>query len=259
MVQNFAAFQQFSRIGSGGNTSHRGPEVPRSEVSCAICAQKDFVEHRYKLKLFREPPDAVAHKLHQGDSVLSGGESDGEAGTALLSLSNPASHRTLLQHRGVYYLQSPEAVHQILDVERYSKRWPLIPPAELHASSVQHPSHSDWRWLLHSRRVPVLPPQDLAAMYAAQPSDGRPPCAGIGDEQRCVFACWDCLIDLAGKQPKMPINACVNDNWIGRERSHVRAASQATKMLASLANPLRPRRRSGCAGEGLRRQHDLLC
>ena len=32
----------------------------------------------------------------------------------------------------------------------------------------------------------------------------------------------------------MPINACANDNWIGRERLHVRSASWATKMLASL-------------------------
>ena len=32
----------------------------------------------------------------------------------------------------------------------------------------------------------------------------------------------------------MPINACANDNWIGRERLHVREASLATKMLASL-------------------------
>ena len=31
MVQNFAAFQQFSRIGSGGNTFSSRPEVPRSE------------------------------------------------------------------------------------------------------------------------------------------------------------------------------------------------------------------------------------
>ena len=32
----------------------------------------------------------------------------------------------------------------------------------------------------------------------------------------------------------MPLNACANDNWVGRERRHVRAASQATTMLASL-------------------------
>ena len=32
----------------------------------------------------------------------------------------------------------------------------------------------------------------------------------------------------------MPIDACANDNWIGRERVHVREASLGTKMLASL-------------------------
>ena len=31
MVQTFAAFQQFSRIGSGGNTFSSRPDVPRSE------------------------------------------------------------------------------------------------------------------------------------------------------------------------------------------------------------------------------------
>jgi len=56
-------------------------------------------------------------------------------------------------------------------------------------------------------------------------------------------------MDLAGKQPKMPINACVNDNWIGRERSHVRAASQATKMLASLGRCCWKQIRLGRAGD----------
>ena len=56
-------------------------------------------------------------------------------------------------------------------------------------------------------------------------------------------------MDLAGKQPKMPINACVNDNWIGRERSHVRVASQATKMLASLGRCCWKQIRLGRAGD----------
>jgi hypothetical protein len=42
------------------------------------------------------------------------------------------------------------------------------------------------------------------------------------------------MADLAAKKPKLPANACVNDNWVGRERLHVRLASKATKMLASL-------------------------
>ena len=32
----------------------------------------------------------------------------------------------------------------------------------------------------------------------------------------------------------MPLNGLTNDNWIGREKVHVREASKATKMLASL-------------------------
>jgi hypothetical protein len=140
-----------------------------------------------------------------------------------------ASQPDLTKHGDVYYLQSPELVHALLDVERYAKRWPLIPPEELHASSVQHPNNVQWRWLLHSRRVPVK------SSGASLPgTDTRPPCAGIGDEFGIVFCCWDCLVDIAARKPKMPLNACANDNWIGRERRHVREASQATKMLASL-------------------------
>ena len=41
-------------------------------------------------------------------------------------------------------------------------------------------------------------------------------------------------MDIAAKKPEMPVNACANDNWLGRERVHVREASTATKVLASL-------------------------
>ena len=76
-----------------------------------------------------------------------GDVSEGEADAARM--------RALLNHRGVYCLQSLELVQKLLDVERYRQRWPLIPVDELHASSVQHPKHAEWRWLMHSRRVPV--------------------------------------------------------------------------------------------------------
>ena len=69
--------------------------------------------------------------------------------------ANARPARTLVKHRGVYYLQAPELVQQLLDVDRYRQRWPLIPYEQLHASRVQHPEHPEWRWLLHSRRVPV--------------------------------------------------------------------------------------------------------
>ena len=40
-------------------------------------------------------------------------------------------------------------------------------------------------------------------------------------------------MDIITKKPKMPVNACANDNWIGRERAHVREESTATKGLAA--------------------------
>ena len=95
----------------------------------------------------------------------------------------------LVKHGDVYYLQSPEAVNALLKVARYAFRWPLIPAVELHASSVQHPLHPEWRWLLHVKRVPVKPDADGGPCGAAQPADERPRCAGIGDENALVWTC----------------------------------------------------------------------
>ena len=100
------------------------------------------------------------------------------------------AHR-LLRRDGVYYMQAPEAAHAFLNVERYAERWPLIPEEELHASSVQHPRHPGWHWLLHSRRVPVLPCKAAAEVVA----DARPACAGIGDSTAQVWSC--CVVLLA--------------------------------------------------------------
>ena len=146
---------------------------------------------------------------------------------------------TLLKHCGAYYIQSPDKVQKLLNVERYAERWPLIRGEELHGSSVEHPEHPEWRWLLHTRRVPIhentrqgnAPLRDSTVANAEQ----RPPCAGVGDAGGFVWACWGCLSCVADKNPRMPLNALVNDNWLGREKKHVREASVATKMLASLA------------------------
>ena len=35
-----------------------------------------------------------------------------------------------------YFLPNPKEVQKLLAVERYEQRWPLIPAAELHSSSV---------------------------------------------------------------------------------------------------------------------------
>ena len=65
MVQNFSHFQQFSRPGAKGNTFARVPEVPRCEAACALCQQKDFIEHRHKLSLFSAHPRRAPRGLSQ--------------------------------------------------------------------------------------------------------------------------------------------------------------------------------------------------
>ena len=44
-------------------------------------------------------------------------------------------------------------IHKLLDVQRYSNRWPKIPKHELFASSIHHPYVPEWRWLLHTKRL----------------------------------------------------------------------------------------------------------
>ena len=148
----------------------------------------------------------------------------------------------LLRVRGEYYLQNPAKVAELLAVERYRQRWPLIPAEELHASSVQHPEQSSWRWLLHTRRVPVMAEnaaQRLVAEAAgrdgaAEPVEETPRCAGVGDANVASWVCWDCLVDLSGARPRLPLYSLANDNWIGRERVEVREASEATRWLSCL-------------------------
>jgi hypothetical protein len=223
MVQNFAHFQQYSHPGAGSCIFSERPPVPRSEAACAICARLDWKEHRVKLNLFAKPPaEFDANAGEDGDDA-----SDADENTTA-ALMKPR----VVWSDGVAYLQNPKRVQELFSVERYQERWPLIPHEELHASSIQHPDNPSWRWLLHSRRVPVLPNSG-----APQPAAGDadlPPCAGIGDASMPVWSCRDCVHDLCGAHPKMPLNAVANDNWIGREKLLVRNATRATHWLSCL-------------------------
>ncbi len=246
-MQNSAHFQQFSRPDAKGNTFAPGMEVPRCEAACVVCQQKDFVEHRHKLSLFADPPAHGARGAPQPAMAYKASASDALSEEEAPMISRPLVHigaaqPALAQHGEVYYLQSPEHVHALLDVERYAQRWPLIPVEELHASSNQHPTHPQWRWPLHVCRVPVV-------RGSTQTAASPPRCAGIGEVDAVVFCCWDCLADIADKKPKMPVNACANDSWIGRERTHVREASAATNMLASLGRACWKQLRLGRRGD----------
>ena len=85
MVQSFVHFQQFSRPGAKGNTFARTPEVPRCEAACALCQQKDFIEHRHKLALFATPPPTAVCTLASDDA-----QDEDTAAVSDLTLSPPA-------------------------------------------------------------------------------------------------------------------------------------------------------------------------
>ena len=85
---------------------------------------------------------------------------DDEASEADISSDEeaPATERRggkLLKDEDGYYVADPHKIHQLLDVSKYIEAWPLIPIEELHASSVQHPTYPQYRWLLNTRRVPA--------------------------------------------------------------------------------------------------------
>ena len=156
-------------------------------------------------------------------------EEDG--GQANASASQHSAPRTLIlvADDGKFCLGPREKVHPILDVQRYVARWPLIPTAELHASSVQHPDDIDMRWLLHTSRVKCT----------AEPTpDSRPRCAGVGDKAATVWCCKLCIHNLCTQKPRMPPLALSNDLWLGRHHPLFREATLATRMLASSARLL---------------------
>ena len=119
---------------------------------------------------------------------------------------------------------SPQAVGRlhshIFDVYRYSRLWPLIPLAELLASTVEHPTGKDkagraWRWLLNTKMVPSRLGPDTV-----------------------VDVCMACSQSLTRKVPQMPKFALANSLWIGREpvvfRSQGKKLSPMTFLLLSL-------------------------
>ena len=110
---------------------------------------------------------------------------------------------------------NPDAVWKFLSVERYKQRWPLIPEAELLASSV---SVSDSfgqkvQVLLHKRRV-----------------DGDMTC---GNSPASV--CRDCYYAFSPKHPKLCKFSLANDLWLGRPDPLLWQANMTHEMCLALA------------------------
>ena len=204
----------------------------RCEVACVVCARKDWLENRYPVYLWREATDKRTLTELQYTS----------SGTS-----------TFLSCGDTLCFGSREKINEHLSTDGYMDRRPLIPVAELLASSVLHPADHSMAWLLHTRRTPVLPDSRMARCNSgAQPVSqegrhgsaehpavldvGAPACAGIGDPDRTAHICFDCASCLCvdDKLIKMPEFALANDLWLGRERTALQTGSLGLRMLLGL-------------------------
>ena len=137
----------------------------------------------------------------------------------------------LLKDEDGFYVINADKINKLLDVNKYIEAWPLIPKEELHASSVQHPSHPEYRWLLNTRRVPVQAP----SLGSAATEQELPKCAGVGIKDRPLWLCKSCTTALCRPEPIMPFFALANWNWGGRLHPLYYNLSIATKALLGSA------------------------
>ena len=146
--------------------------------------------------------------------------------------SNGPSSRTASRHRPLR-VQNVAQVNKILCVRRYAERWPLIPKAELFASSIVHPSFPDMKWLLHTRVVALQP--DTFGFRGSNAEE--PGSAGVGDATKSCYLCHLCSSKLLRKHPKMPAPALANDMWLGRMPPVLSDLTSSEQMLLCLGRP----------------------
>ena len=128
------------------------------------CARVDWIDEFVPCYLFKDCADEL---LAEGDS-----NSDASAGTDdSQKEKTPTGGWALLRDDAGYYVRSAAAIDALLDVRKYIRAWPLIPPEELHASSIQHPAHPDYRWLLNTRRVPTRDDDSICLLYTSDAAD----------------------------------------------------------------------------------------
>ena len=253
MVANAATAIVYSRPGGEGDLEERRQEA------CVVCARKGWLESRFQCYLWKAFPRGDARELAAEKKATK----DGVAEECLEPSDDEERRRPrrlLRDADGVYYMGDAAEVNKFLGVEHYAKAMPRIPLKELHASSVRHPKHSAYRWLLHTRRVQTqqeetggvhenASPTQLAPAGvrgcddggdgAAEPvsetgahSNGLPRCAGVGVEDSKAWVCKTCRDALCvGDTVGMPGPALANLMWGGREHPAYQDISEAMRVL----------------------------
>ena len=228
IIQNFTNALIYSKPAEG----HFGRDkvCMRQRVGCATCAKVSWIENCFPCFLFQDCPDEVRPQT-QSDADSSETEASEEEAAEEEVPATEQRRGRLLKNENGYYVIDAHAINELLDVNKYIEAWPQIPTEELHASSVQHPSHPEYRWLLNTRRVPV----QAASSDPAATEHGRPRCAGVGIKDRPLWLCKSCTTALCRPEPVMPFFALANWNWGGRLHPLYYNLSIATKALLGLA------------------------
>ena len=135
MLSNLSFHQCFSIPESGAMDWPKQQSiqtaVQRQEMGCAICARKDWLEHRYRVYLWREPDNAgMGEDLNpemelQNPSLQE--ELGEEAQKSLDSGTGREKAKLLTMNDGCYCSGDAEAVNKLLATSRYAKLTPSIP------------------------------------------------------------------------------------------------------------------------------------
>ena len=228
IIQNFTNALIYSKPAEG----HFGRDkvCMRQRVGCVTCAKVSWIENCFPCFLFQDCPDEVRPKTQSDDDISETEASEEEAAEEEV-LATERRRGRLLKNQDGYYVLDAHAINELLDVNKYIEAWPQIPTEELHASSVQHPSHPEYRWLLNTRRVPV----QASSSDSAATEHGLPKCAGVGLKDRPLWLCKSCMRALCRPEPVMPFFALANWNWGDRLHPLYYNLSIATKALLGLA------------------------
>ena len=119
----------------------------RSEVACAVCARKDWLESRFTVHLWRTATGS----------------------SSLTELRHVDSGKSELLTNGEHLcFGNKDLIDGILNAKDYSEKFPHIPQEHLYASSALHPMDEGMSWLLHTRRVPLVPNSRRAPHSSAE-------------------------------------------------------------------------------------------
>ena len=173
IIQNFTNALTYSKPTEG----HFGRDkvCMRQLVGCATCAKVSWIDSCYPCYLFQDCPDAVRPREENDTDDTDNDAAPEESSNEEAPATEQRRGRLLKDEDGLYVIDANK-INELLDVNKYIEAWPLIPKEELHASSVQHPSRPEYRWLLNTRRVPV----QASSFGSGVPVQELPKCAGVG-------------------------------------------------------------------------------